>query len=144
MESMEVTVAERGQIVIPKQARDAMGITPGTRLELRVVEGQLIVTKRVSLNLDKWFGSAPDDGLTTEQALQELRGRPVPWTGSVRDQRIHASPQAEALAELEKANLPGGRPAFPRDGAPQATRKGSVARKTGKAATTGRTAKRRA
>jgi hypothetical protein len=40
------------------------------------------VTKRVRLNLDKWLGSAPDDGLTTEQALQELRGCPVPWTGS--------------------------------------------------------------
>ena len=102
MESMEVTVAERGQIVIPKQARDAMGITPGTRLELRVVGGQLIVTKRVSLNLDKWFGSAPDDGLTTEQALQELRGRPVPWKGSERDERIFALPQDEALAELAK------------------------------------------
>lgn len=102
MDSMEVTVAERGQIVIPKQARDAMGITPGTRLELRVVEGQLIVTKRVSLNLDKWVGSALDDGLTTEQALQELRGRPVPWTGSERDERIFALTQGDALALLAK------------------------------------------
>jgi AbrB family looped-hinge helix DNA binding protein len=100
MDSMEVTVAERGQIVIPKQARDAMGITAGTRLELRVVKGQLIVTKRVSLNLDKWVGSAPDDGLTTQQALQELRGRPVPWTGSARDERIFALPHGDALAEL--------------------------------------------
>ena len=100
MDTMEVTVAERGQIVIPKQARDAMGISAGTRLELRVVEGQLIVTKRVSLNLDKWLGSAPDDGLTTAQALQELRGRPVPWTGSARDERIYALPHDEAVARL--------------------------------------------
>lgn len=106
MESMEVTVAERGQIVIPKQARDAMGITPGTRLELRVIEGQLIVTKRVRLNLDKWLGSAPDDGLTTEQALQELRGRPVPWTGSERDERIYALPHDEALAALAAQTAP--------------------------------------
>ena len=31
------------------------------------------------LNLDRWRGFAEDDGLTTEQVLQELRGRPVPW-----------------------------------------------------------------
>jgi AbrB family looped-hinge helix DNA binding protein len=103
METMEVTVAERGQIVIPKPARDAMGITPGTKLELRVVQGQLIVTKRVSLNLAKWVGSALDDGKTTEQALQELRGRPVPWTGSARDRRLLALPHADAVAELAKA-----------------------------------------
>jgi AbrB family looped-hinge helix DNA binding protein len=103
MDAMEVTVAERGQIVIPKPARDAMGITPGTKLELRVVQGQLIVTKRVSLNLAKWVGSALDDGKTPEQALQELRGRPVPWTGSARDRRLFALPHAEAVAQLAKA-----------------------------------------
>jgi AbrB family looped-hinge helix DNA binding protein len=124
MDSMEVTVAERGQIVIPKQARDAMGITPGTRLELRVVKGQLIVTKRVSLNLAKWVGSALDDGLTTEQALQELRGRPVPWTGSARDERIFALPHGDALAELAKATSK----ANPR-AAPKAASKRSAARK---------------
>jgi AbrB family looped-hinge helix DNA binding protein len=124
MDSMEVTVAERGQIVIPKQARDAMGITAGTRLELRVVKGQLIVTKRVSLNLAKWVGSALDDGLTTEQALQELRGRPVPWTGSARDERILALPHGDALAELAKATSK----ANPR-AAPKAASKRSAARK---------------
>ena len=124
MDSMEVTVAERGQIVIPKQARDAMGITPGTRLELRVVEGRLIVTKRVSLNLDKWVGSAPDDGLTTEQALQELRGRPVPWTGSARDERIFALPHGDALTELAKTTSKTASKAIPK-----AAPKRSTARK---------------
>ncbi len=124
MESMEVTVAERGQIVIPKQARDAMGITPGTRLELRVIEGQLIVTKRVRLNLDKWLGSAPDDGLTTEQALQELRGRPVPWTGSERDEKIYALPHDEALAALAGE--------VARKTARKTAPKGGTARKTSK------------
>ena len=139
MDSMEVTVAERGQIVIPKQARDAMGITPGTRLELRVVEGRLIVTKRVSLNLGKWVGSALDDGLSTEQALQELRGRPVPWTGSKRDERIFALPQGEALAMLAKDVA---RPVVPRAAPVRQTKSGTVRNAVPKAALKGSAARK--
>ncbi len=29
MEAIDVTLAERGQIVIPKEARDALGLKPG-------------------------------------------------------------------------------------------------------------------
>jgi hypothetical protein len=31
------------------------------------------------LDLSRWVGKAVDDGLTADQALAELRGRPVPW-----------------------------------------------------------------
>ena len=32
MQIIDVTLAERGQIVIPKEARDALGLKPGSRL----------------------------------------------------------------------------------------------------------------
>jgi antitoxin PrlF len=79
MELADVTLAERGQIVIPKEARDALGLKPGTRLQLRVEGGRLLIQKRVQLDLSRWVGKAVDDGLTTDEALAELRGRPVPW-----------------------------------------------------------------
>ena len=79
MASMDITLAERGQIVIPKVARDAIGIKPGARLRLRVDGGRLVIEKIVQLDLSPWVGQAVDDGLTSEQALTELRGRPVPW-----------------------------------------------------------------
>ena len=79
MEAIDITVAERGQIVIPKEARDALGLKPGARLRLTVQDGRLVIEKRVQLELSRWVGKAVDDGLTTEQALSELRGRPVPW-----------------------------------------------------------------
>lgn len=79
MQLADVTLAERGQIVIPKEVRDALGLKPGTRLQLRVEDGRLLIEKRVQLDLSRWVGKAVDDGLTTEQALAELRGRPVPW-----------------------------------------------------------------
>ena len=79
MENMELTLAERGQIVIPKEARDALCLKPGARLQLRVEGGRLVIEKKVQLNLSRWVGQAVDDGLSTEKALEELRGRPVPW-----------------------------------------------------------------
>ncbi len=81
MDIPDVTLAARGQIVIPKEARDALGLKPGARLSVRVQGGQLLIEKRVSLDLSRWVGKAVDDGLSTEQALTELRGRPVPWPG---------------------------------------------------------------
>jgi len=82
METMDVTLAERGQIVIPKEARDALGLKPGVKLQLRVENGQLLIQKKVALDLSRWVGKALDDGLTPHEALAELRGRPVPWQGT--------------------------------------------------------------
>lgn len=98
MQSIDVTLAERGQIVIPKEARDALGLKPGARLQLRVEDGRLLIEKRVQLDLSRWIGKAVDDGLRTEEALAELRGRPVPWL---------AEPEAPA-------NLPAARSPKPR------------------------------
>ena len=61
MISMDVTVAERGQIVIPKEARDAMGLKPGAKLQLRMEGGRLWIEKKVSLDLSRWIGAAQDD-----------------------------------------------------------------------------------
>ncbi len=79
MDAMDVTLAERGQIVIPKEARDELGLKPGAKLQIRVVDGRLLIEKKVALDLSRWVGCAVDDGLTTDEALAELRGRPVPW-----------------------------------------------------------------
>ena len=79
MESIDVTLAERGQIVIPKEARDALGLKPGSRLQLHIERGRLVIEKKIQLDLTRWVGKAIDDGLTTSQVLAELRGRPVPW-----------------------------------------------------------------
>ena len=79
MEAMEVTLAERGQIVIPKEVRDELGLKAGAKLQIRVVDGRLLIEKKVSLDLSRWVGRAIEDGLSTNDALSELRGRPVPW-----------------------------------------------------------------
>jgi len=79
MNAKDVTLAERGQIVIPKEARDALGLKPGSKLRIRIENGRLLIEKHVQLDLSRWVGHAIDDGLSTDQALAELRGREVPW-----------------------------------------------------------------
>lgn len=79
MEVVDVTLAARGQIVIPKEARDAMGLKAGSKLQIRIEDGRLVIEKKVQLDLGCWVGCAVDDGLSTNEALAELRGRAVPW-----------------------------------------------------------------
>jgi AbrB family looped-hinge helix DNA binding protein len=83
MDTLDVTLAERGQIVIPKEARDALGLKAGSKLQLRIEGNRLVVEKKVALDLSRWVGKAVDDGLTRDEALSELRGREVPWRGEV-------------------------------------------------------------
>ena len=93
MQTTDVTLAERGQIVIPKEARDALGLKPGARLQLRIEGSRLVIEKKVQLVLSRWVGQAVDDGLSTEQALSELRGRAVPWKATA-DKAKRKSPRA--------------------------------------------------
>lgn len=79
METQDITLAERGQIVIPKEARDAMGLKPGSKLQISLDGQRLVIEKKVALDLSRWIGKALDDGLSTDEALSEVRGRPVPW-----------------------------------------------------------------
>ena len=79
METQDITLAERGQIVIPKEARDALGLKPGAKLQISLDGNKLGVEKKVALDLSRWVGKAVDDGLSRDQALSELRARPVPW-----------------------------------------------------------------
>lgn len=73
--NFEATLADRGQIVIPKAARDELGLRPGMKLDVWLQDNQIVMRKRVKLDLSKWLGSAPADGKTSQQVLDEIRGR---------------------------------------------------------------------
>jgi antitoxin PrlF len=44
---MEATVAERGQITLPKAVRDALGLTKGTKLKVELEGGRIVLRKDV-------------------------------------------------------------------------------------------------
>jgi AbrB family looped-hinge helix DNA binding protein len=90
MEAQDVTLAERGQIVIPKEARDALGLKAGSKLQIRIEGNRLVVEKKVALDLTRWVGKAVDDGLSRDEALAELRGRAVPWQAATTEKTSKA------------------------------------------------------
>lgn len=72
--SMKARVSEKGQVTIPKQVRDRLGIRPGETLDFEEERGRLVATKVVTRDpVDAVYGilalPAPTDRL-----LDELRG----------------------------------------------------------------------
>jgi antitoxin PrlF len=73
---MEATVAERGQITLPKAARDALGLTKGTKLKIEVEAGRIVIRKDVKDALSRVRGRIKlPPGVTTDDIMRELRGR---------------------------------------------------------------------
>ena len=70
-------MAERGQITLPKAARDALGLTKGTKLNIEIEGGRLILRKNVDDAISRLRGRFKlAEGFTsTDDAMRALRGR---------------------------------------------------------------------
>ena len=76
MEPMEATVAERGQITLPKAVRDALGLSKGTKLKVELEGGRIVLRKEVNDALSRLRGKYKLDGFaSTDEALRAVRGR---------------------------------------------------------------------
>ncbi len=72
---MEATVAERGQITLPKAVRDALGLAKGTKLKVELVDGRIILRKDVDDALSRVRGRFKLDGFaSTDDAMRSIRG----------------------------------------------------------------------
>ena len=74
---MEATVAERGQITLPKAVRDALGLVKGTQLKVELDGGRIILRKNVDEAISRLRGrfKLADGHTTTDEAMRALRGR---------------------------------------------------------------------
>lgn len=74
---MDATVAERGQITLPKAVRDALGLVKGTKLKVEVVDGRIIMRKDVGDALSRVRGrfKLAEGFKSTDEALRAIRGR---------------------------------------------------------------------
>ena len=73
---MEATVAERGQITLPKAVRDALGLTKGTKLKVELDGGRIVLRKDVDDAISRVRGRIPlPPGVSTDDIMRELRGR---------------------------------------------------------------------
>lgn len=81
---MEATVAERGQITLPKAARDALGLTKGTLLKVELEGGRIILSKNVDDAISRARGKFKfAAGLDTGQVVEQLRGSSAPGAGAL-------------------------------------------------------------
>ena len=74
---MEATVAERGQITLPKAVRDALGLSKGSKLKVELIDGRIVLRKDVNDALRRLRGSykLAEGFKCTDDAMRALRGR---------------------------------------------------------------------
>jgi AbrB family looped-hinge helix DNA binding protein len=68
MTSLQVNVGQRGEIVIPKPVRDAIGLTPGATLHLVVKDDVVELRPRTRTTITRW-----------EERAKSLKQRPSRW-----------------------------------------------------------------
>ncbi len=75
---MEATVAERGQITLPKAVRDALGLTKGTTLKVELDGSRIILRKNVDDAISRLRGKFKlPPGVSTDDIMRDVRG-PLP------------------------------------------------------------------
>lgn len=72
---MKTIVSEKGQITIPKELRDQLGLRPGTRIDFEVDRGRLVGIKAVDADVvSKWLGRGKlPVGKTTDEYVRYIR-----------------------------------------------------------------------
>ena len=74
---MKAIVSEKGQVTIPKQLRDRMGIRPGEVLEFSEERGCLLARKALERDpVDALYGSLRLDR-PVDDLIDEMRGGPA-------------------------------------------------------------------
>lgn len=73
---MKTTVAERGQVTIPKALREKLGIRPGMTLDFHEENGRLVAVKLAGADpVARVFGCVKL-GKSTDAVMRELRAAP--------------------------------------------------------------------
>jgi AbrB family looped-hinge helix DNA binding protein len=72
---MNAIVSEKGQVTIPKQVRETLGIRPGTVLEFEAVSGKFVGEKKCPTDVfRKWRGRGSIPGrLSVDTYLKRVR-----------------------------------------------------------------------
>lgn len=67
-------VTSKGQVTIPKEIREELGIRPGDEITFEPAEEGYVLTKKVDENrFERWKGAADTDQ-TVENRMDALRG----------------------------------------------------------------------
>ena len=70
-------ITSKGQVTIPKEAREVLGLRPGSEVEFLIQPGGVLLRKAsIRSAIDAWAGYLNRIGppRTTDEAMEELRG----------------------------------------------------------------------
>lgn len=68
---VSATMTSKGQLTVPKEIRDQLGLAAGDRVEFVPAEdGRVVLRKRRTLSLEEVIGSLPTNGVT--RTLEEM------------------------------------------------------------------------
>ncbi len=74
----EAVLGSGGQLTLPEEIKDALCLFEGSRVELRVRNGEVVITPACDKSnlLDEWFGKYPVGSKTIDAVAytRELRG----------------------------------------------------------------------
>lgn len=74
---MLATVTDKGQVTVPKELRDKMGIVPGSKLDFELTEHGTLYVRVLARGADKLFGivhrthQAPLDVAAMDEGIAE-------------------------------------------------------------------------
>jgi antitoxin PrlF len=71
---MRATIAERGQVTIPKDLRIQLGLKPGTVLDFEIDHGKLIAFKSEPVDPVQAVMGCLGIGKHTDDAMKQIRG----------------------------------------------------------------------
>ncbi len=80
---MATTVTVKGQVTLPKKVRDAAGIQPGDKVEVRATAAGGVIIEKAGADdgykrrLYDIARRRPIRGITTDEFMKELRGDPA-------------------------------------------------------------------
>jgi AbrB family looped-hinge helix DNA binding protein len=63
---MDTRLSSKGQVVIPRQIRDELGLVPGTRFQVRVDEGSIVLEPVTGSLIAELYGKFAGVDLLTE------------------------------------------------------------------------------
>ncbi len=79
---MTTNITSKGQVTIPKRVRDAMGVKPGTKVDVEFRDGSAVIRPArkaaksdLRKRLEKVRGSMNLRGMTADEYLDWIRGR---------------------------------------------------------------------
>lgn len=98
MTSVTATISSEGQLTLPKELWERLGVSVGNSVRLEIEVGEIKVYPAETFDFSRFIGIAlPSDGLSAVEWQEEMRGDPEERAA------LHAGPPHPNITRLGRA-----------------------------------------